>query len=77
MMKEHKGNTGRILKYLRTHKGITSMKAFELFGVTRLSAIIFKLRKDGYDIESVKCNGKNRYGDSVRFDEYRLIKDNK
>lgn len=71
-MKEHKGNVGRVLEYLKTHKGITSMQAFELFGATRLSAIIFILRKD-YKIESIKREGKNRYGTKVRFDEYRLI----
>ena len=71
-MKEHGGNIGRVLEYLRNNKGITSMEAFELFGVTRLSAIIFNLRKN-YDIESVKRNGVNRYGTKVRFDEYRLV----
>lgn len=70
-MKKHSGNVGRVLKYLKTHKGITSMQAFTLFGATRLSAIIFILRKD-YEIESVKCEGVNRYGSKVRFDKYVL-----
>lgn len=74
-MKNHKGNVGRVLEYLKTHKkGITSMQAFELFGATRLSAIIFKLRQE-YEIESVKCEGKNRYGTKVFFDRYVLIKE--
>lgn len=71
-MKKHSGNVGRVLDYLKTHKkGITSMQAFELFGATRLSAIIFKLRQE-YVIESVKCKGKNRYGTKVFFDRYVL-----
>jgi len=71
-MKKHSGNIGRVLDYLKTHKkGITSMQAFDLFGATRLSAIIFNLRKD-YDIESIKCEGKNRYGTKVFFDRYVL-----
>ena len=74
-MKEHKGNVGRVLEYLKTHKkGITSMQAFDLFGATRLSAIIFKLREE-YIIESVRCEGKNRYGTKVFFDRYVLIKE--
>lgn len=73
-MNEHKGNVGRVLKYLKTHTGITSMKSFELFGATRLSAIIYLLRKDGYEIKSVNKFGKNRYGDKVNFVEYRLNK---
>ena len=30
-MKNLKGNTNRVYQYLKTHKGITSMQAFELF----------------------------------------------
>lgn len=71
-MKKYSGNVGRVLDYLKTHKkGITSMQAFDLFGATRLSAIIFNLRKD-YEIESIKCEGKNRYGTKVFFDRYVL-----
>lgn len=73
-MKEHSGNTGRILEYLKSHKGITSMEAFDKFGATRLSAIIHVLRKDGYWIEDVDREAKNRYGETVHFVEYRLKK---
>ena len=71
-MKKHSGNVGRVLEYLKTHDGITSMQAFELFGATRLSAIIYILRDD-YEIASIKREGVNRYGTKVRFDEYQLI----
>jgi len=75
-MKKHTGNVGRVLNYMKTHKkGITSMQAFELFGATRLSAIIFSLRKE-YEIESVRCEDKNRYGTKVFFDRY-VLKGNK
>lgn len=67
------GNTARVLKYLQTHSGITSMEAFELFGATRLSAIIFNLRKYGFEIENIPMQGKNRYGDPVNFVKYHLI----
>lgn len=57
-MKKHTGNTGRVLEYLKSHKrGITSIQAFELFGATRISAIIFNLRKE-YEIKSIRCEGK-------------------
>ena len=71
-MKNLKGNTNRVYQYLKTHKGITSMQAFELFGVTRLSAIIYNLRKYGCIINSESKEGKNRYNESVRFVEYQL-----
>ena len=72
-MKKHSGNTGRILDYLKKNGGITSMEAFEKFGATRLSAIIYTLRNDGYVIENVEKNSQNRFGDKVRFVEYKYI----
>ena len=72
-MKNHKGNVGRILDYLKKHKeGITSMQAFEIFGATRLSSIIFLLRKE-YVIDNVPNEGKNRYGEKVHYDRYVLV----
>ena len=68
-----RGNCARILDYLKSHRGITSKEAFERFGATRLSAIIFSLRKAGYNIVNVPKSGKNRFGESVHYDEYRLI----
>ena len=64
-----------ILKYLQSHKGITSIQAFEKFGITRLSAVIWTLRhKNKLTIESVDRYSVNKYGENVRFVEYRLIK---
>lgn len=75
-MKNHKGNTGRILNYLKSNEGITSIQSFELFGATRLSAIIYNLRKE-YEIESVKRERVNKYGERVTFSEYKLIGEKK
>ena len=59
-------------------KGITSKEAFEEFGATRLSGIIFELRKrlkeTEYDIVSVWRHGINRYGRNTRYVEYVLVK---
>lgn len=73
-MKSPRGNTGRVLKYLQENDSISSMEAFELFGATRLSAIIFKLRKYGYNIINQDCKSKNRYGEKVHFVRYKLVK---
>lgn len=72
-MKKFSGKTGKIYEYLKTHKGITSMEAFELFGATRLSAIIFNLRKFGIVIQDNWKTGKDRYGNHCRFVEYEMI----
>lgn len=62
-----------VLKYLQTHKrGLTSVQAFNLFGVTRLSDIIFKLRKAGYDIVTEQITKKNQYGNTVTFACYKM-----
>ena len=49
------------------------MEAFEKFGATRLSAIIYTLRNEGYVIQNVERSSANRFGDKVRFVEYKYI----
>lgn len=63
-----------VLKYLKKHKYITSYQAFELFGATRLSAIIFDLRKEGHEIAGIWETIVDRYGDKKRFLRYFLVK---
>ncbi len=42
-----------ILHHIKTHGSITTIEAFTLYGVTRLSGRIWELRKD-YNIEGVR-----------------------
>lgn len=52
---EHKSQKEHILNYLRKNKkGVTSMKAFWYWRITRLSSIIFSLRQKGYDILTIR-----------------------
>lgn len=62
----------RILEYLQDFGSITSWEAIKEFGVTRLSAIVFNLRKRGYNIETSFETAKNRYGDKVSYGVYKL-----
>ena len=41
-----------ILKHLQRHKAITGLEALDLYGCFRLSARIWELRKQGYEIKS-------------------------
>lgn len=66
--------TQAIIDHLIKHGSITSMEAFELYGCTRLSAIIFNLRKIGYMIINKVHETENRFGGKVRYVEYKLIK---
>lgn len=59
-----------ILKHLQEHEKITSMEAFQLYGITRLSARIYNLRKN-YNIASIRTESLNRYGRMVNFVTYK------
>lgn len=65
----------KVLQWLKKYGTITQLEAFEKFACFRLSAIIYLLRKEGYDIETIDTKGKNRYGDTVYFATYKLKKD--
>jgi len=64
--------TKAVLQWLQTGAGISSMEAIKQFGATRLSVIIFNLRKRGYNIETVKCEGTDRFGNKMTFARYYL-----
>jgi len=61
-----------VLEHMREHGGITQLEATELYGATRLSAIIFNLRKRGHDIETVTTGTTDRYGHAVNYAKYVL-----
>lgn len=61
-----------ILEHMKSHNGITTMEAYELYGVTRLSARIWDLRHEGHAIRGESRVGVNRYGKKVSYYEYRL-----
>ena len=63
-----------IEKHLLEKGKITSWEAFEIYGVTRLSHIIYILRKK-YDIINVSTTKKNRYGHYCTYSTYTLEND--
>lgn len=67
--KRKKTQSDLILKYLQTHKGISSMQAFEKFKITRLSGRIYDLKKQGNNITTLLIS-KN----GTTYAEYRLEK---
>lgn len=70
--KHTKTQCDKILKYLMAHKGITQAQAVEKFGCYRLSARIFDLKEQGYDIRTIRCVKKNDEGNVVQFAKYVL-----
>ena len=67
-----KGSKTRILNHFKNHGSITSMEAFQYYGITRLSARIKDLRDLGYDIVTIMMESINRYGESTRYAKYVL-----
>lgn len=65
--------TAHILEHMKNHRGISTMEAFNLYGITRLSARIWDLRHEGHMIAGVRKDGVNRYGKKVSYFEYQLI----
>lgn len=63
-----------VLNHLQTVGSITSVDAFKQYGITRLSAIIYNLRKL-YNIKTVSCVTKNRYGNNCAYARYVLVEE--
>ncbi len=61
-----------VLEILSTGRGITAAEALYDYGIGRLASRICELRKESYPILSIRTKGKNRNGDTVFYDTYRL-----
>lgn len=66
-------DTTKIRNHLLTEGHITSLEAIALYGITRLSAVIYKLRhkiEPRMDIRTVMEYGRDRYGQPVQYGVY-------
>ena len=72
-MKKHLSQNEWTLRYLQSHVAITPLQANEKYGIQRLSARISDLRGMGYPILSNIVEKKNRFGETCRVAEYRLV----
>ena len=59
-----------VLNHIKTHGEITSLEAFELYRITRLSGRIHDLRREGHNITTEKRKAKN----GAMYAAYRLEK---
>ena len=59
-----------VLNYLKVYGEITPIDAYREFAIMRLGAIIYEMRKDGYNIETEYTTSKNRFGVSVTYATY-------
>lgn len=64
-----------VLSHLRKYGSITSKEAMNEYGIMRLGARIYNLKKLGYIIDTVTEKSVNRYGEDVHYGKYILKKD--
>lgn len=64
-----------IRQYIINHpEGITSKKAIDLFGCTRLASTVYRLRKDyKMNIVTISEVSPNRYGGKSHYAVYKLM----
>lgn len=62
----------RVLQHLQIHGSISQLEAAQEYGIMRLGARIYDLRKMGYSIDRIIETGKNRYGESTSYARYSL-----
>ena len=62
--------TSKVQLHLIEKGSITSWEAIKEYGATRLSAIIFNLRKRGMNIDTEMVKFTDRFGDKSRYGKY-------
>lgn len=62
-----------VLSHLKSGRTITSLDAINLYGATRLSAIIFNLRQRGLNIATLPTTIKDRFGNTTTYAKYKLL----
>ena len=72
MSKKKTNKTEKVLEHLKEHGTITSLEAIELYGATRLSDIIYRLRKQGLHIDTIDLPFVDRYGTKSNYGKYVL-----
>lgn len=62
--------TEKVKIHLEDVGHITSLEAIELYGATRLSAIIYNLRKRGMNIITETIEFTDRFGNAAHYAKY-------
>ena len=75
-MKGQKKQHEMVLEYLKTHKKVmTSLDAFNLFGIMQMPKRIWILKHMGYKIHTETESGVNRFGQPVHYTRYTLVEE--
>lgn len=61
-----------VIEHLERHGSITPLDAIYGYGITRLSDVIYKLKKKGFVIDTEMESAANRYGECRTYARYVL-----
>ena len=70
---ERKTQLTVVKEWLLSGKTITSNEARDIFGISRLADLIFKLRREGYEITNIQRATRTRLGAKAWYVEYKLL----
>jgi hypothetical protein len=65
----------RIIEYINKFGSITSLQAYMDLGISQLGARIDGLERDGYSFDKEWQEGKNRFGEPIKFKKYSFAKE--
>lgn len=66
--------TERVLRHLQDYGSITQVEAIRDYGIMRLGARIWDLKRQGHVISTERETGVNRYGEKTAYARYRMVK---
>lgn len=66
--------TDRVLRHLQDYGSITPVEAMAEYGIMRLGARIWDLKRQGHAIFAERETGVNRYGEKTAYARYRLVR---
>ena len=64
--------TEQVLRRLQDYGSITPVEAMAEYGIMRLGARIWDLKRQGHVISTERETGVNRYGEKTAYARYRL-----
>ena len=70
--KEMTSQKDMVLKHLKLYGSITPKEAMDMYGIMRLSAIIFDLKEENWWIKTEMVTAKNRFNKNTKFAKYTM-----
>ena len=72
-MNKKQSQKDRLLEYLQTNGTINPLESWQRLGIYRLAAVVFLLKKDGWDIITHTIEVRNQWGEPCRIAKYELV----